>query len=186
MRALDFPIHSKFPSMDLSALYCLGITIQEYARYLGTDLLTEKRANENLAPLNTLFNQQEIDSQHLDSIIETHKQNLPIKQALVNPINVPYYEKMLRSSAWENTLKRKRNPEADAAAAKIRREKNEIRVQKNRIEKALKQEEVRQKTGQKRVKIEVLLPPTPPADMFDMTRKAPIQKKKKRKVANPF
>lgn len=171
--------------MDLSALYCLGITIQEYARYLGTDLLTEKRATENLPPLNTLFDQQEIASQQLTSIIETHKQIRPIKQDLVNK-NVPYYEKMLRSQTWENTLKKKRNPEADAIAAKIRREKNEIRIQKNKIEKALKQEEARQKIGQKRVKTEYILPPTPPADVFDMSRKKPTSMRKKRKIVNPF
>lgn len=171
--------------MDLSALYCLGVTIQEYARYLGTDLLSEKRATESLPPLNTLFDQQEIDSHQLPSIIKTNKQTRPKHQAIVNT-PVPYYEQMLRSATWENTLKRKRNPEADAAAAEIRRQKNEVRVRKNKIEKALKQEEARQEAGEKRVKIETILPPTPPADIFDMSRKKAKVVKKKKKGVNPF
>lgn len=188
MKALDFPVNSKLPRMDLSALYCLGATVQEYARYLGTDLLTEKRATENLEPLNTLLDQQEIESQQLLSIINAHKPIRPKLHAEVNK-SPSYYEQMLRSPAWENTLKWKRNKEIHAAAATVRRERDDIVNQKDRLERALKREGERQQVGEKRVKTEYILPPTPPQDMFDVSRQTSKSTKplrKKRKNANPF
>ncbi|KAG2234305.1 hypothetical protein INT48_000755 [Thamnidium elegans] len=72
-RAVNFSRDCQLPKMNLSALYCLGVTIQEYSRYLATDILTEKRVTDGLKPLNSLFSQDELDEQNLDSIIEKYK-----------------------------------------------------------------------------------------------------------------
>ncbi|GAA5799066.1 hypothetical protein EDC94DRAFT_651024 [Helicostylum pulchrum] len=72
-RAANFSRDCRLPKMKLSALYCLGVTIQEYSRYLATDILTEKRATDGLEPLTSLFGQDELNEQTIDSIIEKHK-----------------------------------------------------------------------------------------------------------------
>lgn len=164
MRAIDIPLQSQFPKMDLSALYCLGITIQEYARHLSTNILSQKRASENLPPLNTLFSQEELDDRSLSAIIEKYKpttqkiQPVPTVQPRPNieqemskkvrqkkshmdyPLTInttkeePYYEKMLRMPEWEGLLRKNRDPETAALAALMRRENNDRLMKKRKLE----------------------------------------------------
>lgn len=72
-RAGNFSKDCQLPKMKLSALYCLGVTIQEYSRYLATDIVTEKRAIEGLEPLTSLFSPDERNQQKLDSHVEKYK-----------------------------------------------------------------------------------------------------------------
>ncbi|GAA5811099.1 hypothetical protein MFLAVUS_004528 [Mucor flavus] len=72
-RAGNFSKDCQLPKMKLSALYCLGVTIQEYSRYLATDIVTEKRATEGLEPLTSLFSPDERNEQKLDSLVEKYK-----------------------------------------------------------------------------------------------------------------
>ncbi|KAL9548330.1 hypothetical protein MBANPS3_005736 [Mucor bainieri] len=65
-------IQPNFPKMDLSALYCLGITIQEYVRHLRTDVLTQKRAADNKPPINDLFTPNEIQASTLEAVIQKY------------------------------------------------------------------------------------------------------------------
>jgi hypothetical protein len=74
MRAADISdMQRTFPRMDLSALYCLGITIQEYARYLNTDLVTQKRQLEKKPVLDTFLEPKEIQEQSASGLIEKYK-----------------------------------------------------------------------------------------------------------------
>lgn len=67
--------------MDLSALYCLGITIQEYVRHLSTDILTQKTASENKPSINNAYTPEEIKSRTLESVIQKFK---PQKSAIIH------------------------------------------------------------------------------------------------------
>lgn len=67
--------------MDLSALYCLGITIQEYARHLSTDILTQKKAVENKPSIDSAYTSEEIKSRTLESIIQKFK---PQKSTIIH------------------------------------------------------------------------------------------------------
>ncbi|KAL7319967.1 hypothetical protein PS15m_003040 [Mucor circinelloides] len=62
-----------FPKMDLSALYCLGITIQEYIRHLSTDVMAQKRAAENKQPINNSYTPLEIKARTLEAVIQKYK-----------------------------------------------------------------------------------------------------------------
>lgn len=59
--------------MDLSALYCLGITIQEYVRHLSTDVLAQKRAAENKPPINNFYTPHEMQARTLEAVIQKYK-----------------------------------------------------------------------------------------------------------------
>lgn len=221
MRASDLPLQSQFPKMDLTSLYCLGITIQEYARHLSTNILTQKLASENAPQLNTLLTPEEIQSRSITAAIEHYKQKKPVKHAttaVINPRpdirqelssharsikyhqNDPfhvdtvngdtYYQKMLRSTDWENVLRKDKDPEAAAAAAQLRREKDAKRQAKKSL---LKQEEKKRKldnhlhipstpaVNNNHQQQEKYLPLSPPADIFDKASKSKKTSQKKRK-----
>lgn len=206
MRASELPLQSQFPKMDLTALFCLGFTIQEYARYLSTNILTQKLASENSPQLNTLFTQEEIQSRTIAAAIENYKRKIPVKHstdAVVDPrpdireelssharsikyrqndpFNVDtvngdtYYQKMLRTTDWENVLRKDKDPEAAAVAAKLRREKDERR-QAKKLEKLIKKEKKRKSVNTyipSSIPVnQEYLPPSPPADIFDRESKS--------------
>jgi hypothetical protein len=84
MRAIDLPMQAQYPKMDLSALYCLGITIQEYARHLSTNILTQKRSSQCLPSINTLFSAEELESKKLYNVIEKYKSK--VKRRPIQPV----------------------------------------------------------------------------------------------------
>lgn len=163
--------------MDLSALYCLGLTLQEYARYMSTDLVTEKRTLEGLEPLNSLLTKKEIESNQISALIERYKpKKKQIHQQSDNkiPTRMPieqefklkdthhtfkletgqsYYEDILNSNDWRHTLRKKRGKmeiERDELEAKERREQNKIRAQKLVAERAVAEEKRRIEQEQNR------------------------------------
>lgn len=74
MRAADLSETQRtFPRMDLTALYCLGITIQEYTRYLNMDIVTAKRQLEKKPALHTYLSPEEINGQSTSVLIEKFK-----------------------------------------------------------------------------------------------------------------
>jgi hypothetical protein len=90
MRAADLSeTQSTFPRMDLTALYCLGITIQEYARYLNTDLVTQKRQLEEKPALDTLLSPEEINQQSVRALIEKYKTEPVLKPKSTSVYVVP-------------------------------------------------------------------------------------------------
>lgn len=224
MRASDLPLQSQFPKMDLTSLYCLGITVQEYARHLATNILTQKLASENTPQLNTLFTPEEIQSRSITAAIENYKQKKPVKHAtsvVINPRpdirqelssharsikyhqNDPfhvdtvsgdtYYQKMLRSTDWENVLRKDKDPEAAAAAAQLRREKDAKR-QARKLEKSLEKEEKKKRKldddplhippSAIPVNQEKYLPLSPPADVFDKASASSKSKSKSKKTTS--
>ncbi|OBZ85498.1 hypothetical protein A0J61_06455 [Choanephora cucurbitarum] len=138
-------IHPTFPSMDLSALYCTGIIIQEYVRYLSTDLLQQHQALENRPVLTTHFSQAEREAQSIQGILQTHKPSSRLQSHEMRPnlekeagalerkrrayashqMDVMTcktgYEDLLEDPEWKGVLRKKRDPEADAKAAALRR-----------------------------------------------------------------
>ncbi|KAI7906898.1 uncharacterized protein BX663DRAFT_494123 [Cokeromyces recurvatus] len=70
---------SNFPDIDLSAIYCLGIAVQEYVRYQNLNIIDEKRALENEPSLSTLFTEKDLKSQSLRSILKKYHSILTVK-----------------------------------------------------------------------------------------------------------
>ncbi|KAI9364326.1 hypothetical protein BD770DRAFT_439990 [Pilaira anomala] len=170
LRAVNFTKECDLPSMDLSALYCLGLTLQEYARYMSTDLVTEKRTLEGLDPLNSLLSKKEIQSNEISAIIERYKpkkkqihqqpnNKIPTRMPIEQEFKLKdihhkfrletgqsYYEDILNSNDWRHTLRKKRGKkeiERDELEAKERREQNKIRAQKLVAERAIAEEKRR-------------------------------------------
>ncbi|KAI8327049.1 hypothetical protein EDC96DRAFT_532999 [Choanephora cucurbitarum] len=138
-------IHPTFPSMDLSALYCTGIIIQEYVRYLSTDLLQQHQALENRPVLTTHFSSSELKAQSIEGILQTHKPSNRLPSHEIRPnlekeagalerkrrayashqMDVMTcktgYEDLLEDPEWQGVLRKKKLSEADAKAAALRR-----------------------------------------------------------------
>ncbi|KAK4516538.1 uncharacterized protein ATC70_011512 [Mucor velutinosus] len=173
-----------FPKMDLSALYCLGITIQEYVRHLSTDVLAQKRAAENKSPINNSYTPQEIKARTLEAVIQKYKpqtstianaQHAPpvtarpnIDQELHHSAKHPHhqveiktsekagrYDKIASDPKWTGTLvKSPRDLKANSEQAAARRAKAEAN-QKKRLE---AQQAMIEREGRQQEKIELLLP----------------------------
>ncbi|KAI9486511.1 MAG: hypothetical protein EXX96DRAFT_549330, partial [Benjaminiella poitrasii] len=67
---------SNFPKIDLTAIYCLGVAVQEYIHFQNMSLVDEKRALENEPPLATLFTKEELKSHQLRSVLKRYHSSL--------------------------------------------------------------------------------------------------------------
>lgn len=184
MRASEISIlQPSFPKMDLSALYCLGITIQEYVRHLSTDLLAQKRAAENKPPINNFYTPQEIQARTLEAVIQKYKPQTSTiahaqhastitarpnidqelhrsaKQAqhrveIKTSEKATRYDKILADPKWTGTLVKNRDLKANSEQAAVRRAKAEA-AQKMRLE---AQQALKEKEEQQQEERELLMP----------------------------
>ncbi|KAI8373773.1 hypothetical protein BD560DRAFT_394346 [Blakeslea trispora] len=143
-------VHPQFPRMDLSALYCVGMVIQEYVHHLSTDILQTKQALEARPTLSTYFSQAELEAQSIEGLLQTYRPHRPKSSLIGIRPNLETeagalerkkrahashqtdvitsktgYEDLLKDPEWKGVLRKKRDPEADAKAAAIRRETSE-------------------------------------------------------------
>ncbi|GAN02284.1 hypothetical protein MAM1_0019c01727 [Mucor ambiguus] len=177
-------LQSTFPKMDLSALYCLGITIQEYVRHLSTNVLEQKRAAENKPSIDSFYTPLERQARTLEAVIQKYKpqtstiahvQHPPpvtarpnINQELHYSAKHPYhrveiktskkatrYDKMISDPKWTGaTVKTPRNLKANLEQAAARRAKAEA-IQKM---KAVAQQALLEKQQQLQEEKELLMP----------------------------
>ncbi|KAI8075861.1 uncharacterized protein B0P05DRAFT_588280 [Gilbertella persicaria] len=122
-----------FPSLDLSALYCMGIMVQEYVRYLNSDILIDKQRLENRPTLNSLLPESPDTLKKTVMSARNIEQDTSGKERKKRAYSTyrtdtithqeSEYDHIFRQPEWKPLL-HKKNPEAEQKAAHLRRERS--------------------------------------------------------------